>query len=149
MAHQYVGNLGKIANGIVSVNAYGVLDNVTFPLLFSVFKPRKRLHPTDVYKPKPYLARELIQEIRAAGFQVDLVLADCLYGESGDFITELLQLKLPFVVAIRRNHGVRLGPNERVRAAFRPPNFAGAERRCRGPGRYGSARHSERRAWRQ
>lgn len=116
VTHQYVGNLGKIANGIVSVNAYGVLDNVTFPLLFRVFKPRKRLHPTDVYQTKPHIARELIQELRASGFQVDLVLADCLYGESGDFITELLQLQLPFVVAIRRNHGVWLGPSERVRA---------------------------------
>ncbi len=116
VTHQYVGNLGKIANGMVSVNTYGVLDNVTFPLLFSVFKPRKRLHPTDVYKTKPHIARELIQDIRAAGFQVDLVLADCLYGESGDFITELLQLKLPFVVAIRRNHGVWLGPGEQMRA---------------------------------
>jgi len=115
VAHQYIGNVGKIANGIVSVNAYGVLDNVTFPLLFSVFKPRKRLHPTDVYTTKPHLARELIEQIRSAGFHVDLVLADCLYGESSDFIAELLQLKLPFVVAIRRNHGVWLGPGQRVR----------------------------------
>ncbi len=115
VAHQYIGNVGKIANGIVSVNAYGVLDQVTFPLLFNIFKPRKRLHPTDVYQTKPHLARALIQELRATGFQIDLVLADCLYGESGDFITDLLQLKLPFVVAIRRNHGVWLGPGERVR----------------------------------
>jgi SRSO17 transposase len=115
VAHQYIGNLGKITTGIVSVNAYGVLDNVTFPLLFTVFKPQKRLYSTDVYNTKPHLARALIQDSRAAGFHVDLVLADYLYGESGDFIAELLQLKLPFVVAIRRNHGVWLGPGERVR----------------------------------
>ena len=43
VAHQYVGNLGKLANGIVSVNAYGILDHITFPLLFKVYKPRTRL----------------------------------------------------------------------------------------------------------
>jgi SRSO17 transposase len=30
VAHQCIGNLGKIENGIVSVNAYGVLDEITF-----------------------------------------------------------------------------------------------------------------------
>jgi SRSO17 transposase len=33
VAHHYIGNLGKLANGIVSVNAYGILDHITFPLL--------------------------------------------------------------------------------------------------------------------
>jgi SRSO17 transposase len=33
VAHQYIGNLGKLGNGIVSVNAYGILDQITFPLL--------------------------------------------------------------------------------------------------------------------
>jgi SRSO17 transposase len=31
VARQYIGNLGKLENGIVSVNAYGVLDRLTFP----------------------------------------------------------------------------------------------------------------------
>src|SRR5215472_4344643 len=39
VAHQYIGNLGKLANGIVSVNAYGILDHITFPLLFKVVLP--------------------------------------------------------------------------------------------------------------
>ncbi len=32
VARQYIGNLGKIDKGIVSVNAYGVLDNMDLPL---------------------------------------------------------------------------------------------------------------------
>ena len=35
VTRQYIGNLGKIENGLVSVNAYGVLDGITFPLLFA------------------------------------------------------------------------------------------------------------------
>jgi SRSO17 transposase len=31
VARQYIGNLGKIDKGIVSVNAYGIMDEITFP----------------------------------------------------------------------------------------------------------------------
>ena len=62
-ASQYIGNLHGLANGVVSVNAYGVLDTLTFPLAFRLFKPRSRLKPGDVYKSKPQLAIELIQDL--------------------------------------------------------------------------------------
>ena len=32
VARQYLGSIGKIDNGIVSVNAYGIYQNITFPL---------------------------------------------------------------------------------------------------------------------
>ena len=58
---QYIGNLGKIDNGIVSVNAYGILEGLTFPLMFKVFKPKKRLKAGDIYQTKIQLAQEIIQ----------------------------------------------------------------------------------------
>jgi SRSO17 transposase len=115
VAHQYIGNIGKLANGMVSVNAYGILDHITFPLLFKVFKPRSRLQPGDTYKTKPELAVEIIRELHQWGFQFEVVLADSLSGESGDFIGELEKLHLRYVVAIRSNHGVWLPPGQRVR----------------------------------
>jgi SRSO17 transposase len=115
VARQYIGNVGKVENGVVSVNAYGVLENITFPLLFRIFKPESRLKAGDTYRSKPALAIEIIQELRARGFQFDLVLADRLYGESGPFVDALLDLKLPFVVALRDNHGVWMGPGQRIR----------------------------------
>jgi SRSO17 transposase len=115
VARQYIGNLGKIENGIVSVNAYGVLDGITFPLIFKIFKPQKRLKEKDKYKTKPQLAIEIIQELRGLGFQFDIVLADSLYGESGDFIEALNKHQLKFVVAIRRNHGVWMPQGQKVR----------------------------------
>ena len=116
VARQYIGNLGKIENGIVSVTAYGVVDSVTFPLIFKVFKPQKRLKATDVYRTKPSLAAEIIRELLQQQFKIDVVLADCLYGESTDFVEELLRLQLQFVVALHRNHGVWLGPGEHIRS---------------------------------
>jgi SRSO17 transposase len=115
VARQYIGNLGKIENGIVAVHAYGIVDEITLPLLFQVFKPRNRLKEGDQYKSKPQIAIELIHHLQAMGFHFEVVLADSLYGESGDFIEALSALKLRFVVAIRENHGVLLPPGQRVR----------------------------------
>ena len=121
VAHQYIGNLHTLANGVVSVNAYGLLATTTFPLLFRVFKPQSRLKAGDVYKTKPQLAVEIVEKLVALGFQFSVVLADCLYGESPEFISALHRLKLQYVVAIRSNHAVWLLPGQRVRQTrFRP-----------------------------
>ncbi len=113
---QYIGNLGKIENGIVAVTAYGLLDGMTFPLDFEVYKPSERLLSGDTYKSKPIIAADMIRELTAMGFKFSLVLADSLYGESaGNFISVLNELKLNFAVAIRSNHGVWLPPGQTVR----------------------------------
>ena len=115
VAKQYIGNLGKTANGIVSVNAYAVVEKITYPLVFKVLKPRQRLKDEDDYKTKPQLAVEIIRELQSLGFNIELVLTDSMYGESGDVIGALCQLKLHFIVAIRSNHGVWLPPGQKVR----------------------------------
>jgi SRSO17 transposase len=75
---QYIGNLGKIENGIVSVNAYGHYQGITFPLKFKIFKPKERLKEGDEYKSKPVLGAEMIKELKAKGFKIKRVLADSL-----------------------------------------------------------------------
>ncbi|QOV23664.1 IS701 family transposase [Anabaenopsis elenkinii] len=116
VARQYLGSVGKIDRGIVSVNAYGVYDNITFPLLFKVFKPQKTLRAEDTYKTKIELATEIITELIEFGFTIELVLADSLYGESSQFIRKLAAYNLAYVVAIRSNHAVWLPGNQKVRA---------------------------------
>jgi SRSO17 transposase len=113
---QYIGNLGKIENGIVAVTAYGVVDNITFPLLFEVYKPKERLKAGERYRSKPEIAAGMIGTLQQMGFQIERVLADSLYGESGvPFVNVLYDLKLPFVLAIRSNHSVLLLKGQRVR----------------------------------
>jgi SRSO17 transposase len=116
VARQYLGSVGKIDNGIVSVNAYGVYENITFPLIFKVFKPKGTLKESDTYKTKIELASSIITELVEYGFKIELVLADSLYGEASSFIRTLEQHKLPWVVAIRSNHGVWLSSEQKVRA---------------------------------
>ncbi|MBH8577207.1 IS701 family transposase [Nostocaceae cyanobacterium CENA369] len=134
VARQYLGSVGKIDNGIVTVNAYGVYCNITFPLIVKIFKPKGTLKESDKYKTKIELASEIITELIESGFNMELVLADSLYGEqrvgrlcrleatanpkgeSSQFIQKLTEYNLGYVVAIRSNHGVWLPANQRVRA---------------------------------
>ena len=124
VARQYLGSvlkdtathIGKIDNGIVSVNAYGVYENITFPLMFKVFKPKGTLKEEDAYKTKIELASEIVNELIEFGFKIKLVLADSLYGEASLFIRTLDKYKLPWVLAIRSNHGVLMPSSQRVRA---------------------------------
>ncbi|MBW4542353.1 MAG: IS701 family transposase [Myxacorys chilensis ATA2-1-KO14] len=115
VAKQYIGNLGKTENGMVSVNAYAVVENITYPLLFKIYKPKSRLKANDEYQSKPQLAVQMIQEIQALGFVIERVLADSLYGESAAVISRLEKLQLPYIVAIRSNHGVLMTKGQRVR----------------------------------
>ena len=128
------GSIGKIERGIVTVNAYGVYKQITFPLIFKVFKPIGTLKAKDQFKTKIQLASEIITELISFGFEIELVLADSaectaaflpeldsgrvgsLYGESSSFIQTLNQHHLSWIVAIRSNHGVWMSSNQRVRA---------------------------------
>ncbi len=116
VARQYLGSLGKIDNGIVSVNAYGIYKNITFPLMFKVFKPKGTLKKEDSYKTKIEIASQIIKELVEFGFNIELVLADSLYGEASSFITTLNKYEIPWVLAIRNNHGVWMPANQKVRA---------------------------------
>jgi SRSO17 transposase len=116
VARQYLGSVGKVDNGIVSVNAYGVYKNISFPLTAKIYKPKKTLKADDKYKTKIDLASEIITELVESGFNIELVLTDSLYGESSQFIQKLNEYQLAYVVAIRSNHGVWLPANQSVRA---------------------------------
>jgi SRSO17 transposase len=116
VARQYLGSIGKIDRGMVSVNAYGIYENTTFPLIFKVFKPKETLQESDTYKTKIELASSIITELIDFGFKIELVLADSLYGEASSFIRTLEKYQLPWAMAIRSNHGVWLLPEQKVRA---------------------------------
>lgn len=63
MVRQYLGSVGKVDNGIVSVNAYGVYSKITFPLSVKIFKPKGTLKEGDKYKTQIELASEMITEL--------------------------------------------------------------------------------------
>jgi SRSO17 transposase len=115
VSRQYIGNLGKVEQGIVAVTAYGLIDGMTVMLTFEVYKPKSRLKKGESERSKPEIAAEMLRELKNKGFKFSLVLADSLYGESGsNFIDSLEELNLNYVVAIRSNHGVWMPSHQRI-----------------------------------
>ena len=55
--------MGKIDRGLVSVNAYGVYESITFPLVFKIFKPKGTLKESNTYKTKIELASSIVTEL--------------------------------------------------------------------------------------
>ncbi len=116
VSRQYIGNLGKVENGIVAVTAYGLIEGMTVILTCEIYKPKNRLKEGDIYRSQPEIAVQMIRELRARGFEFSLVLADSLYGESeSNFLDCLEELKLEYVVAIRSNHGVWMPSHQKIR----------------------------------
>jgi SRSO17 transposase len=112
---QYIGNVGKVDNGIVAVTAYALFEGMILPLTFAVYKPQEWLKAEEVYQSKPEIAAQMIRELMAMGFRFELVLADSLYGESGSTFIEVLDsLNLPYIMAIRSNHGVWMPDDQEV-----------------------------------
>jgi SRSO17 transposase len=113
---QYIGNIGKVENGIVSVNAYGLIEGMTLPLTSEVYKPKERLKEGEQYKSKPEIAAGMVKELLEKGFKIKRVLADSEYGESeSNFLSVLEELGIEYAVAIRSNHSLLMGPRQRVR----------------------------------
>jgi SRSO17 transposase len=84
--------------------------------MFKVFKPQGTLKQEDSYKTKIELASSIITELIDFGFNIELVLADSLYGEASSFIATLNKYKLPWLLSIINNHGVWMLCNQKVRA---------------------------------
>ncbi len=76
------------------MNAYGVLGDITLPLMFKIYKPKTTLKEGDLYKTKHHLAAEINQELKDKNFNFDLVLADSLYRKSDTFVTVLNNFRL-------------------------------------------------------
>jgi SRSO17 transposase len=72
VSRQYLGSIGKIDRGIVSVNAYGLYQGMIFPLIVKVFKPRGTLKAGDSYQTKIELATEIVTELVNFGFEIEI-----------------------------------------------------------------------------
>jgi hypothetical protein len=108
VAHQYLGSVGRIANGIVSVTSLWADEGVYYPLHVAPYTPAKRLakgKDDPAFRTKPQLAVELVDAAIDAGFVFRAVVADCLYGEHPGVQTALWEGAIPYVMGLRAHRG--------------------------------------------
>lgn len=108
VAHQYLGSVGRIANGIVSVTSLWADEDGYYPLHVAPYTPAKRLpkgKDDPAFRTKPQLAVELVDAAIEAGFAFRAVVADCLYGEHPAVQTALWDGAIPYVMGLRAHRG--------------------------------------------
>jgi SRSO17 transposase len=104
---QYLGNRGKIENGVVSVGSVWADDAVYYPLAVEPYTPERwfaRGKADPGFRTKPQIALELVEQALAEAWPFRAVVADCLYGEHRGFLAGLQARGVPYVVALKPSH---------------------------------------------
>jgi SRSO17 transposase len=83
VSRQYLGSIGKIDNGVVSVSSHWADEYVHYPLNVLPYTAVERLDGgkrNAQFATKPQLAQQLIEEARTAGIPFAAVVADSFYS---------------------------------------------------------------------
>ncbi|MBG0824932.1 transposase [Planomonospora sp. ID91781] len=108
MSRQWLGRLGKTDSGIVTVSTLWADERLYLPLHAQPYTAACRL-PRGTNDPafatKPKIAARLVARAIEARIPFTAVVADCAYGDNDDYRTELRQLGLAYVLALKRRKG--------------------------------------------
>ena len=130
VGRQYLGSIGKVDNGVVTVSSTWADDRVYYPLAVEPFTPKHHFARgirDPAYRTKPRIALELVAQAVAAGLPFRAVVADSFYGENDEFKTGLHHLGVGYVLALRPSHSwwARAGTMNGVREAARAAAWDG------------------------
>ncbi|OHV59941.1 hypothetical protein BCD48_40975 [Pseudofrankia sp. BMG5.36] len=131
-AQQYIGKLGRTANGVVSVTSHWADGSRHVPLGVRPYRPASRLpagKADPAFATKPELAWDLIKQAQAGGVPFRAVVADCVYGENPKLEGRLRTARIRYVLALRPRHGTW----QFVADPAHPPAFTPAEAAARLP----------------
>jgi SRSO17 transposase len=138
---QYSGTLGKTANCQLGMSVNAVTEHASCPLDWRLFLPERwdepamatrrvacRLPEGMHHRPKWQLVLEMLEEL--AGFKLSppVLLADCGYGEVGEFRGGLDARQIPYVVEVRADTSAS---PEQVRPTITPHKGRGRRPRPR------------------
>ena len=108
VSRQYLANLGKIDNGVVSVSSLWADERVYYPVDFEPYTPAvyfAKGKDDAHFRTKPKIALQLVERALQEGIPFRAVVADSLYGEDRGFRRGLRELKQPYVLALKPSHG--------------------------------------------
>jgi SRSO17 transposase len=111
VGRQYCGALGKIANCQVAVSTALLAEQLAWPTTMELYVPedwaadsdrraRAAIPRTLRFRPKWRIALTHVRQVRAAGLQIDGVLADAAYGNVHAFRTAIDRMGLRYAVGV-------------------------------------------------
>ncbi len=107
VGRQYLGSVGKIDNGVVSVGALWADERVYYPVDVEPYTPAHwfaRGKSDPAFRSKPQIALALVEQAVAAGIPFRAVVADCFYGEHDAFRLGLHTRTIGYVLALQPSH---------------------------------------------
>jgi hypothetical protein len=107
VGRQYLGSIGKVDNGVVSVTSLWADEQVYYPLAVKPFTPKQhfpRGMADPAYRTKPQIAVDLVTQAVTEELPFRAVVADSFYGENETFRTGLAQLDVGYVLALKPSH---------------------------------------------
>ncbi len=107
VGRQYLGNRGKIENGVVTVGSLWADAGVYYPLAVAPYTPASWFaegKADPAFRTKPQIALDLVDQAQAQEWPFQAVVADCFYGEHRGFTSGLTQRNVPYVVARKPSH---------------------------------------------
>jgi SRSO17 transposase len=107
VGRQYLANLGKTDNGVVSVSTLWADESVYYPLHYRPYTPAShfaRGKADPCFRTKRQIAAELVAQAVATGIPGRAVVADSFYGEDEPLRAELRAQGLGYVLALQPSH---------------------------------------------
>lgn len=127
VGRQYIGEIGKTENGVVAVTSH-LYDGIkSLPLDIELYQKADSLpggNADPEFKKKPEIARYLIDQSLARGYQPGIVLVDAGYGNNASFLQELEKRKLKYIGGIAKNRKVIIQKSGDGKEEMRVDNLA-------------------------
>jgi len=104
---QYLGGIGKIDNGVVSVSSLWADERIYYPLEVEPYTPAHHFSEGKAdpeFRTKPKIALELVERAVEMEIPFRAVVADILYGEHRKFKEGLENKQIPYVLAIKPSY---------------------------------------------
>ena len=104
---QWLGNIGKTENGVVSVSSLWADEGVYYPLEVEPYTPKHHFEKGTSdprFRTKLKIASQLVERSAKTGVPFRAVVADSFYGEDEDFKQALSSLGVGYVVALKESH---------------------------------------------
>src|SRR5260370_3694682 len=109
IGRQYLGNLGKIDHGVVSVSSLWADAQVYYPLEVEPYTPESHFakgRNDPAFRTKLKIALQLVQRAVEEGWPFRAMVADNFYGEDRGLNSAVRTLSLPYVMALKPSHAL-------------------------------------------
>jgi len=107
VGRQYLANIGKADNGVVSVTSLWADERVYWPVAFEPYTPAHHFgggKADPEFRTKLAIAGQLARGAVESGIPFRAVVADSFYGEDEGFKAGLRELGVGYVLALRPSH---------------------------------------------